>query len=430
MVCSLLELGISDNKDDPRGIILLEDDAPVGMPLADFMGDIVLEVDVLPNMARCLAMIGVAREVAAITGQNAEAAAHGNAGDGRADRRARSTSASRTRSCRPVMPRRSSRTSRSAPRPAGCSAASCTPGMRPISNIVDITNFVMLEWGQPLHAFDYDVLVKRAGGKAPTIIVRPARAGEILVTLDKQERKLSPEHLVIADTKGPIALAGVMGGLETEVTAATKNILLESASFDFVSIRRTMNHFNLPSEASARFSRGIHPETVKPAAERAADLMRQYAGGSVCKGLVDCYPAPLPPQIIELKIDAGTPIARLGISASRGMCILKALGIRRDPDWPLCAACGRAATSSRRPGWPGGPDRGVGAHSTATTCCPRRCSRISCPGSKRTCRSPSRSAARSADRLRPARSHQLRDDHAREGGPAWRVSKAASMSAF
>ena len=108
------------------------------------------------------------------------------------------------------------------------------------------------------------------------------------MTLDKQERKLSPEHLVIADKKGPIALAGVMGGLETEVTDKTTSILLESASFDFVSIRRTYRHFDLPSEASARFSRGIHPETVQPAAERAADLMRQYAGGSVCKGLVDC----------------------------------------------------------------------------------------------------------------------------------------------
>src|SRR5439155_7716985 len=98
-------------------------------------------------------------------------------------------------------------------------------GMQPISNIVDVTNFVMLEWGQPLHAFDYDALVRRAGGQAPTIIVRPARAGEVLVTLDGQERKLSPDNLVIADAKGPIALAGVMGGAETEVTDKTTNIL-------------------------------------------------------------------------------------------------------------------------------------------------------------------------------------------------------------
>src|SRR5262249_21999240 len=175
-------------------------------------------------------------------------------------------------------------------------------GMRPINNIVDITNYVMLEWGQPLHAFDYDKLAGRAGGKTPTIIVRPARAGETLVTLDNQKRELTPDMLVIADTAGPIALAGVMGGAETEVTDKTRNILLESANFDFVSIRRTMKALNLPSEASIRFSKGIHPETVRPAAERAADLMRQHAGATICNGIVDNYPAPLAQQVVELPL--------------------------------------------------------------------------------------------------------------------------------
>jgi phenylalanyl-tRNA synthetase beta chain len=298
MVCSLLELGISENKDDHTGIILLEDDAPVGMPLADFMGDIVLEVDVLPNMARCLAMIGVAREVAAITGQKLKLPPAGmtvsdEAIDGQVFVQIEDARLSARYAAALV------KNVKMGPAPGWMQRRLLYAGMRPIGNIVDITNFVMLEWGQPLHAFDYDVLVRRAGGKAPTIVVRPARAGEVLVTLDKQERKLLAEHLVIADSVGPIALAGVMGGLETEVTDKTVNILLESASFDFVSIRRTFRHFDLPSEASARFSRGIHPETVRPAAERAADLMRQYAGGSVCRGLVDCYPAPLPAQVIE-----------------------------------------------------------------------------------------------------------------------------------
>src|SRR5262249_6609011 len=126
-------------------------------------------------------------------------------------------------------------------------------GMRPINNIVDITNYVMLEWGQPLHAFDYDKLRERAGGKAPVITVRPARPGEVLTTVDGQRRELTSDNLVIADTAGPVALAGVMGGADTEVSAATTNVLLESASFDFVSIRRTMKAFNLPSEASQRF---------------------------------------------------------------------------------------------------------------------------------------------------------------------------------
>src|SRR5206468_4864044 len=135
-------------------------------------------------------------------------------------------------------------------------------GMRPINNVVDVTNYVMLEWGQPLHAFDFDKLVARAGGKAPTIIVRPARAGEVLKTLDNVERKLTPDMLVIADTAGPIALAGVMGGAETEVSASTTNVLLESANFDFLNVRRTMRALELPSEASQRFSKGVHPEMV------------------------------------------------------------------------------------------------------------------------------------------------------------------------
>src|SRR5262245_35674961 len=270
MVCSLLELGVSENKEDHTGIIILEDDAPVGTPLADFMGDIVIEVDVLPNTARCLAMIGVAREVAAITGQKLKPLATGmqtteEAIAGQVNVQIEDPKLSARYAAALI------KNIKLGPAPGWMQRRLLYAGMRPINNIVDITNFVMLEWGQPLHAFDFDVLVARAGGKAPTIIVRPARAGEILVTLDKQERKLSPEDRVSADTKGPIALAGVMGGLETEVTDKTTNILLESASFDFVSIRRTYRHFDLPSEASARFSRGIHPETVKPAAERAAD---------------------------------------------------------------------------------------------------------------------------------------------------------------
>jgi phenylalanyl-tRNA synthetase beta chain len=198
-------------------------------------------------------------------------------------------------------------------------------GMRPISNLVDITNYVMLEWGQPLHAFDYDLLVARAGGKEPTIIVRPARAGEILVTLDGQERKLAPENLIIADTAGPIALAGVMGGRDTEVSTNTKNVLLESANFDFVSIRRTMKQFNLPSEASARFSRGVHPETAKPAAERAAELMRQYAGGTIAAGLVDSYPAPRPAQVVELQMSQVRRLLGMDFPLAKAERILRAL---------------------------------------------------------------------------------------------------------
>ncbi|MFL5340037.1 MAG: phenylalanine--tRNA ligase subunit beta [Gemmataceae bacterium] len=298
MAMSEYELGISE---EHEGIIILEPEAPVGTPLADFMGDVVLEIDVLPNMARCLSLIGVAREVAAITGEKLKYP------DLSVPRSKIEIAGKVTVSI--ADPKLSARYRAMlirgvtiGPSPAWMQRRLSYGGMRPISNIVDITNYVMLEWGQPLHAFDFDVLIRRAGNKPPHIIVRPAKAGERLKTLDGQDRELNPEILVIADEAGPVALAGVMGGLETEVTDRTTNILLESASFDYVSIRRTMRALNLPSEASTRFSKGIHPEMVTPAAARAAQLMAKCAGGSVCAGEVDCYPAPLPPRVVELKM--------------------------------------------------------------------------------------------------------------------------------
>ncbi|MBX9579313.1 MAG: phenylalanine--tRNA ligase subunit beta, partial [Gemmataceae bacterium] len=297
MCMSNFELGISD---EHEGIIILDDADPApGTPAVDVLGDVVVELDVLPNMARCLALTGIAREVAALTGgklhiadPKVKPAAEPVAGKVQVEI---------------ADPKRCGRYTATVirnvtvgPAPRWMRSRLDYAGMRPISNVVDITNYVMLETGQPLHAFDYDVLVKRAGGKAPTIIVRPAKPGEKLVTLDKAERELSPDNLVIADTAGPIALAGVMGGLETEVTDATKTILLESASFDFVSVRKTARQFNLFSEASGRFSKGVHPEQSAPAAARAAQLFQDLAGGEVLAGIVDAYPAPVPPQTIAL----------------------------------------------------------------------------------------------------------------------------------
>ncbi len=309
MVMSTFELGIDE---EHEGIVILDDDAPVGTALADYMGDVVLEIDVLPNMARCLSMIGVAREVSAITGKPLTLPEESSP-----PLRGGSATPSRATLGDPIAgqvdvtiedPKLSARYSamlikgiKIVPASRWMQYRLTCAGMRPINNVVDITNYVMLEWGQPLHAFDYDVLRRRAEGKTPRIIVRPAREGETLRTLDGQVRNLTPDMLLIADEAGAIALAGVMGGAETEVSEKTTNVLLESASFDYVSIRRTMRTLNLPSEASARFSRGVPPALVKPAAERAADLMRQYAGGTVCRGMVDCYPAPLPIRVVELK---------------------------------------------------------------------------------------------------------------------------------
>lgn len=330
MVCSLLELGIAD---EHEGIILLEADAPVGTPLVDFMGDVILEVDVLPNMARCLALIGVAREIAALTGQRLRLPPHSMQAEG-----------APIEGCVAVTIEDAKLSARYAaalirgvqhgPAPGWMQRRLLYAGMRPISNVVDITNYVMLEWGQPLHAFDYDVLLERAGGKPPTITVRPARTGESLVTLDGNLRELSAQNLVIADASGPIALAGVMGGRATEVTPKTTNILLESASFDPVSIRRTMRQFDLPSEASVRFSRGIHPATVRPALERAADLMRQHAGGTIARGIVDTYPAPPTPQTIDLSMPQVRRLLGMDFSGDEAVRILTALEFDVQPTGP------------------------------------------------------------------------------------------------
>ena len=326
MCMSDFELGISDEHD---GIIILGEDAPIGTPLADFMGDAVVEIDVLPNMARCLSMVGVAREVAAIFGKEACVPKHEP-----------KTVAEKIDGLVNIVITDPSKCARYTatiirditvgPSPGWLQRRLTYAGQRPISNAVDATNYVMLEWGQPLHAFDYDVLCQRAGG-TPTITVRPARAGEIFKTLDGVERTLTTDDLVIADTVGAIALAGVMGGLETEVTATTKNILLESASFDFVSVRKTAHKFTLFSEASTRFSRGVHPEVVLPAAKHAAQLLADTAGGKVLTGIADQYPAPVPTQTIHLKKSEIRRLLGIEFPAADVEKVLKALQFTLTP---------------------------------------------------------------------------------------------------
>jgi phenylalanyl-tRNA synthetase beta chain len=329
MCMSNFELGISD---EHEGIIILDDSDPApGTPAQDLLGEIVVELDVLPNMARCLSMIGIAREVSALTGAKADIPEPkvATVKDSALDR-------VKVEIADPKLCGRYTasiiRNVKVGPAPRWMQTRLHYAGMRPINNVVDITNYVMLEYGQPLHAFDYDVLVKRAGGKPPTVIVRPAKAGEKLKTLDGQVRELSPDNLIIADTAGPIALAGVMGGLETEVTDATTTILLESASFDFVSVRKTARQFTLFSEASTRFSKGVHPEIVAKAATRALQLFHEHAGGEVLAGIVDNYPAPVPPQVIDLSAAEIRRVLGFDIPAAEVVRVLTALQFQVEPD--------------------------------------------------------------------------------------------------
>ena len=296
MACSEKELGISDDHD---GIIILDDDAPVGMAAAEYMGDVVFEVKINPNMARNACVLGIAREIHALTGAPLRPPALSVTITG-------APIAGRVgiEICEPALNPRFVlgliEGARVAPSPYWVQRRLRLAGTRPISNIVDATNYVMFELGEPLHAFDWDVLVKRAGAARPTIITRRAGPGETLTTLDGVERKLDPFTVLVCDEQGPLSMAGVMGGAESEVAATTTNVLLEGAAWDFINVRKTVKAQSLPSEASYRFSRGVHPNLAEKGVVRALELMRQWTGGTVARGLVDSYPARPEPVVVEI----------------------------------------------------------------------------------------------------------------------------------
>ncbi len=289
MVCSEKELGISE---EHEGVIILDDDAPTGMPLVDYMGDAVLNISILPNMIRNAGMIGVARELAALTGKTlrlpvAKMTASGASVVGQV------TIQINEPEYNPRFVLGLIRGVKAQPSPYWVQRRLRLAGMRPINGLVDATNYVMLETCQPLHAFDYNVLVKRAGGKPPTIITRRAEPGEKLTTLDDVERSLNDFTVLVCDTAGALSIAGVMGGLESEVTEETTDVLLEGASWNFINIRQTVAAQKLNSEAAYRFARGVHPELAPYGVKLGLDRMAQWAGGEIAAGLVDAYPAPV-----------------------------------------------------------------------------------------------------------------------------------------
>ena len=296
MVLSERELGLSE---EHEGILELPEDAPVGTPLVEYLGDTVLDVHVWPNRADLMSMVGIAREVAAIEGGAVRLPPdeHEQAGDPTAA--AVSIAIADPELCARYVGVVIEGV-RVGPSPRWMQERLLAAGMRPISNVVDITNYVLLELGQPLHAFDLDRLIARAGGGAPAIEARAARAGERLRTLDGEERELTAVALVIADGAGPVALAGVMGGADSEVTESTTRVLLESARFDPSSIRTTSLRLALRSESSARFERGLSPELAGQAARRATRLLGELAEGRARPAAIDVYPRPLQRPPIEV----------------------------------------------------------------------------------------------------------------------------------
>jgi len=292
MVCSEKELGLSE---EHEGILVLPIDAPIGVPLALYLGDAILHIDLKPNRPDCLSMLGVAREVSALTGVPAAREPEHTyvEGDEPAAQRVDVEIADPDLCSRYVASIIEGVTIGESP--AWMQERLIAGGMRPINNVVDITNYVMLELGQPLHAFDYD----KIGGKK--IVVRRARDGEVLRTIDNVDRALSADMLVIADANVPVAIAGVMGGFDSEVTEQTATILLESANFHPVSVRRTAARLKSRTEASTRFEKGLSPELALLASRRATKLLVELAGGRALHGFVDCYPTPAQEIRIDLR---------------------------------------------------------------------------------------------------------------------------------
>jgi phenylalanyl-tRNA synthetase beta chain len=280
MVCSEKELGLTD---EHAGILVLQPDAPVGAPLKEHLGDEVLEFEITPNMVHAFSIVGIARELAALT--ETEAALPPLADLSSVER-----SGSLVRIDAPDLCARYVGVVIEGvsvePSPEWMQRRLSAVGVRPINNIVDITNYVMLEWGQPLHAFDRTFL---AEGR---IIVRRAAKDERMETLDHIDRELSEDTLVIADAERAVAIAGVMGGVDSEISDDTTSILLESASFNMLNVRRTARVQRLRTEASSRFERGVDPNLAWIATERAAKLILDLNPGATVTLLADEYPAP------------------------------------------------------------------------------------------------------------------------------------------
>lgn len=301
MICSLQELGIEAKlvaKEFSTGIYVFPNDAAVGEDALEYLGlnDEVLELGLTPNRSDCLSMIGVAYEVAAILGREVKwpEIKASDAAEKASDYISVKVEAKEDN---PLYVAKVIKDVKIKPSPLWMQARLMASGIRPHNNIVDITNYILLEYGQPLHAFDYE----RIGTKE--IVVRRANDQEKITTLDDAERTLSVDHLVITNGKEPIALAGVMGGANSEVDSDTTTVVLEAAYFAGAVVRKASKDHGLRSEASARFEKGVDPNRLRQAAERAADLMAQYGGGTVLAGAAEVDTMTIEPAVVSITLE-------------------------------------------------------------------------------------------------------------------------------
>jgi phenylalanyl-tRNA synthetase beta chain len=340
MICSLAELGLEK---ESQGIHIFSGETlQVGQDARPLLGldDVILDLTSTANRADALSMVGIAREVAAITGAKLTLPVHQppvipGAAAGLQVQLSDETAC-------PIYFGTVVENVRVEPSPLWLQQRLQAAGTRPINSVVDITNYVLLEWGQPLHAFDLDRLLQVAGGSALTLGVRYAQPGETLRTLDSQQRELKPETLLITANDKPVALAGVMGGEETEVFDGTQKVMLEAAYFDAAAIRRSARSQGLRTEASARYERGVNPAELELACDRALQLLQEIAGGTLAAQSVDRTATGkiTPSRTIELRLDRVSqvlgPVTDLGetaadIPAERVRSILTALGCQVEP---------------------------------------------------------------------------------------------------
>lgn len=323
MICSEIELDLGK---DASGILVLDDAARAGTPFAKFLGktDVIYEIGITPNRADCLSHIGVAREVGLLVNKKPKMP--------KIVLKESTPPASKFATIEVLdnnkCPRYSARIVRNikiGPSPQWLQDLLTSVGIRPINNVVDVTNYVLMETGHPLHAFDYDTL---AGNK---IIVKTAQDGGKFVTLDGKERILTSETLMICDADKPIAIAGVMGGANTEISNATTNILIEAAYFDPRNIRRTSKYLGLSTEASYRFERGADLHRTVAAADRAASMIQELAGGDILKGVLDVYPKKRKPLIIKARISRINSIIGVSLKKAQIISLLKKIDLASKP---------------------------------------------------------------------------------------------------
>ncbi len=341
MLCSEKELGLSD---DHEGIMILDGEYQPGTPVQDVLGDAVLSIDMIPNIARCASIIGVAREVAALTGQKVRYPSYELVQEG-PSAAGKVVISTENPELNPRFVAIVIKGVEQKPSPQWMQHRLKLAGQRPINVVVDISNYVMLEMGEPNHTFDYDFLRRRAdqynGPDGPIhIITRLPHEGEKVTTLDGITRELPATTILVTDPAGPLSLGGIMGGEESEISDSTTDVLLEAASWNFINIRRSTTLLKLNSEAGFRFSRGVHPSQAILGARRAAELLRRLAGGTVAEGIIDYYPNPPETAVLQLTEAEVQRIGGINPTLAEIQQMLQALefGVENKGDHLLVAA--------------------------------------------------------------------------------------------